>query len=69
MAAQPYGLANMATIYQATLHDLYTDQIGHIHPLSEPDLSNTDQFSPAINMVQIHSAKVLYSPSWKKISG
>lgn len=36
------------------MHDVYADQIDCIHPLSKPDRSFTDQFAPAINMVQIH---------------
>jgi hypothetical protein len=37
-AARPYGLANAAFVYQDALHNLFTDQIGHVHPLSTPNL-------------------------------
>lgn len=51
--AHPYELANVAASYQEALHDLYTDQIGNIHSLTELVLPSADQFAPAINMVQI----------------
>ena len=53
MATQPYGLVDPTAVYQYTLRELYANQIGHIYPLFEPDLPITDQFAPAINMVQI----------------
>ena len=52
--AHPYGVANIAASYQEALHDLYADQIGNIHPLTELVMPSADQFAPAVNMVQIH---------------
>ena len=50
--AHSYGLANTAALYQEALHDLYTDQIKNIHLLNELILPSTDQFAPAVNIVQ-----------------
>ena len=51
MAAQPYGMANVATVYQDALREFYADQIGHVYPLSEHDLHIANQFAPVVNMV------------------
>jgi hypothetical protein len=40
--AQPFGLVNMATVYQEAMRDRYADQIGHIHMLSELDPPRAD---------------------------
>lgn len=40
--AQPFGLVNMAAIYQEAMRDRYADQIGHIHTLAELDPPRAD---------------------------
>lgn len=51
VVAHPFGLVNAATVYQEAMRDCYADQIGHIYPLTEPDLPKADQFAPTINKV------------------
>jgi hypothetical protein len=51
MIAHPFGLTNSVVVHQNAMQQLFADQIGHIHGLTEPDLPKTDQFAPTVIMV------------------
>jgi hypothetical protein len=51
--AHPFGLVNAVDVHQNAMQQLYVDQIGHIHGLTELDSPKADRFAPVVNMVQI----------------
>jgi hypothetical protein len=53
MIVRPFGLTNSVAVHQNAMQQLFADQIGHIHGLTEPNLPKADQFAPTVNMVQI----------------
>ena len=46
----PFGLTNVATIYQDALRGKFADQAGDIYPLADQIV---DQLSPTVNMLHI----------------
>jgi hypothetical protein len=51
MTAHPFGLTNVATIYQNATQDCFTNQIGCGHDLPRSDLPKVDQVLLVVNMV------------------
>ena len=50
VTALPFGLTSVTTAYQDALRGKFADQVGDIHPLTDPI---TDQLPPAVNRLHI----------------